>query len=144
MTDHHPAQAIFRHTWETSKKADFFFEKLQQSQQKPFFLNQRPPPLDFKKYFFSNGPKSYFYQSHCIAFGLTIPKWYNTWVLKIFLEIFLKIFEKKIQKNIFEKNIYKKYFQYPSVIPFWNRETQCNAMALIEIWFRAIWKKIFF
>ena len=108
------------------------------AQQKPFFLNQRPPPLDLKKYFFSNGPKSYFYQSHCIALGLTIPKWYNTWVLKIFLEIFLKIFGKKIQKNIFEKNIYKKYFQYPSVIPFWNRVTECYNMALLENGFEEI------
>ena len=100
--------------------------------------------MDFEQYFFQNCLKSYIYQSPVVPVVLTIPKWYNIWVLKIFLEIFLKILEKKIQKNIFEKNIYKKYFQYPSVIPFWNRETQCNAMALIEIWFRAIWKKIFF
>ena len=25
-----------------------------------------------------------------IAFGITIPKWYNTWVSKIFFEIFLE------------------------------------------------------
>ena len=63
------------------------------------FENTRVPPLDLKKYFFSNRLKSFFYQSHWIAFVLTIPKWYNTWVLKIFLnvfseKIFLKIFEK--------------------------------------------------
>ena len=98
-----------------------------------FLKTQGSAPFGFEKIFFSNRLKSFFYQSHCIAVGLTIPKWYNTWVLKIFLEIFLKIFGKKIQKNIFEKNIYKNFFQYPSVIPFWNRETQCNAMALIEI-----------
>ena len=57
---------------------------------------------------------------------------------------FWKYFWKNIFENIFEKNIYKKYFQYPSVIPFWNRETKCNPMALIEKWFQAIWKKIFF
>ena len=33
--------------------------------------------------------KSSFYQSHMMAFGLTIPKWYNTWVLQIF---FVNIF----------------------------------------------------
>ena len=62
--------------------------------------------------------------------------------MKIFLEIFLKIFEKKILKNIFEKNIYKKYFQYPSVIPFWNRETQCYHMALLENGFDAFFFNI--
>ena len=37
--------------------------------------------------------KSIFYQSHVIALGLTIPKWYNTWVLKKNLDIFFeKIF----------------------------------------------------
>ena len=64
--------------------------------------------------------------------------------MNIFLEKFWKIFWKKVKKNIFEKNIYKKYFQYPSVIPFWNRETKCKTLALIENWFGAIWKKIFF
>ena len=39
------------------------------------------PLKDFEKYFFSNFPKTTFYQSHPIAFGLRIPKWYNTWVL---------------------------------------------------------------
>ena len=71
------------------------------------FENTRVPPLDLKKYFFSNRLKSFCYQSHWIAFGLTIPKWYNTWVLKIFLNIFLKKYFEKYLKNIFEKNIYK-------------------------------------
>ena len=53
--------------------------------QKPFLQIQRPPPLDLEKYFFSNRPKSFFQQSHLIGIGLRIPKWYDTWVLKIFL-----------------------------------------------------------
>ena len=74
------------------------------------FENTRVPPLDLKKYFFSNRLKSFFYQSHWIAFGLTIPKWYNTWVLEIFFvniffknifQIFLKIFFQKICPKIF-------------------------------------------
>ena len=113
LTDQYP-QAILRHIWETSKNAEFFFLKnYPPAQQKPFFLNQRPPPLDFKKYFFSNGPKSYFYQSHCIALGLTIPKWYNTWVLKIF---FVNIFFKNIFLNFFFQKfskIFLKLFSIP-------------------------------
>ena len=70
------------------------------------FENTRVPPLDLKKYFFSNRLKSFFYQSHWIAFGLTIPKWYNTWVSKnIFGNIFGKIFLKIFLKKIFTKNI---------------------------------------
>merc|ERR1711978_882961 len=64
------------------------------------FENIRVPPLDLKKYFFGNRLKSFFYESHWIAFGLTIPKWYNTWVSKIF---FVNIFFKNIFKNIFPK-----------------------------------------
>jgi len=79
--------------------------------------------------------KSSFYQSHVMAFGLTIPKWYNTWVLQIFfVNIWSKIFF-KIFFPIFWKNIFRKYFQYLSVIPFWNRETECHNMALIKTWF---------
>ena len=49
--------------------------------QKPFLQIQRVPPLDVeKKKFF----KSSFYQSHVVAFVLTIPNWYTTWVLQIF------------------------------------------------------------
>ena len=70
------------------------------------FENTRVPPLDLKKYFFWNRLKSFFYQSHWIAFGLTIPKWYNTWVSKIFFRnIFGKIFLKIFLKKIFTKNI---------------------------------------
>ena len=51
--------------------------------------------------FLSNPLKSFFYQSQFIAFGLTILKWYNTWVLEIFfVNIFCKIFS-KIFLNIF-------------------------------------------
>ena len=66
-----------------------------------FFQKKNPPrPIfvfentrDLKNIFFKNRLKSFFYQSHWIAFGLTIPKWYNTWVLEIFLvNIFSKIF----------------------------------------------------
>ena len=56
---------------------------------------------------------SFFYQSHCIAFGLTIPKWYNTWVLKIF---FVNIFSKIFFKNIFS-NFWNKYLQKIFSIP---------------------------
>ena len=50
-----------------------------------FFLIQR----NFEKNIFLKFPKLFFYQSHSRALGLTIPKWYNTWVLKIF---FVNIF----------------------------------------------------
>ena len=43
-------------------------------------------------------------------------------------KIFFKIFFSKFLKNIF-----KKYFQYLSVVPFWNRETKCHHMASIKI-----------
>ena len=72
------------------------------------FFPKKPPPRpifvfentsDLKNIFFKNRLKSFFYQSHWIAFGLTIPKWYNTWVLKIFLDIFFeKIFLKYFEK----------------------------------------------
>ena len=117
------------------KTQNFFFEKLPPCTAKTIFSEPKGHPFGLKKYFFSNRPKSIFYQSQCFPFGLTIPKWYNTWVLKIYLEKFWKFFWKKIQKNIFEKNIYKKYLQYPSVIPFWNRENKCHNMALIKTWF---------
>ena len=39
---------------------------------------------------------------------------------------------KKYFEKYFRKIINKKYFQYPSVIPFWNRETECSRMALIK------------
>ena len=73
-----------------------------------FFLT-KGSPLWMLNFFFI---KSIFYQSHVIALGLTIPKWYNTWVLKIFLEIFFSKIWKNILKIIFWKNISKKYFQY--------------------------------
>ena len=80
-----------------------------------FFQNNPPPrPIfvfentrDLKNIFFKNRLKSFFYQSHWIAFGLTIPKWYNTWVLEIF---FVNIFFKNIFKNIFPKIFPKIFF----------------------------------
>ena len=42
------------------------------------------------------------------------------------------VFFKKLEKIFLTQNIYKKYLQYPSVIPFWNRETECHNMALIK------------
>ena len=121
--------------WEISINAEFFLQNLLPCTAKSVFSERKGSPFGLKKIFFSNCSKSLFYQSHFLAFGLTIPKWYNTWVLKILLKIFWKIFEKNVLKNIFEKNIYKKYFQYLSVIPFWNRETECHNMALIKTWF---------
>ena len=49
--------------------------------------------------------------------------------------------ERKMIWGDFEKNIYKKYFQYPSVIPFRNRETKCYNMALIKKRFWELEKK---
>ena len=80
-----------------------------------FFQNNPPPrPIfvfentrDLKNIFLKNRLKSFFYQSHWIAFGLTIPKWYNTWVLEIF---FVNIFFKNIFQNIFSKNMSKNIF----------------------------------
>ena len=65
-----------------------------------------------KNIFFKNRLKSFFYQSHWIAFGLTIPKWYNTWVLKIFLDIFPDGYDEiptlhfALFSNLFWKNIW--------------------------------------
>ena len=79
-----------------------------------FFLIQ----CNFEKNIFLKFPKLFFYQSHSRAFGLTIPKWYNTWVLKIFfVNIFFKNWKKYFEKY-FWKNIYKKHFQYPCVINY--------------------------
>ena len=61
----------------------------------------------------------------------------------IFGNIFFKNWKKYFEKY-FWTNIYKKYFQYPSVIPFWNRETKCYNMALIKKRFGELEKKIFF
>ena len=70
------------------------------------YLKTRPDGFSAAIHMFSNRPKSFFYQSHFIAFGLTIPKWYNTWVSKIFFRnIFGKIFLKIFLKKIFTKNI---------------------------------------
>ena len=74
-----------------------------------FFLIQ----CNFEKNIFSKFPKLFFYQSHSRAFGLTIPKWYNTWVLKIF---FVNIFFKN-WKKIFWKIFLKKYLQKIFSIP---------------------------
>ena len=58
LTDHHPQAILNYHP----------------ALQKPFLKLQRGDPLDVEKKIF----KSSFYQSHVMAFGLTIPKWYNT------------------------------------------------------------------
>ena len=52
-------------------------------------------------------------------------------------------FEKYFQKYFYQKYFWK-YFQYPSVIPFWNRETKCDNMALIKNLFWELKKNIFF
>ena len=76
------------------KTQNFFFEKLPPCTAKTVFENPKGPPFGcWKKKFF----ESSFYQSHVVAFVLTIPKWYNTWVLQIFFvniwsKIFFKIF----------------------------------------------------
>ena len=84
------------------------------------FENTRVPPLDLKKYFFWNRLKSFFYQSHWIAFGLTIPKWYNTWVSEIF---FVNIFFKNIFKNIFPKIFWKMFriSKCHTILESWDR-----------------------
>ena len=51
----------------------FIVEKLPPGIAKTVFENPKGP-LDVKKKLF----ESSFYQSHVMAFGLTIPKWYNT------------------------------------------------------------------
>ena len=88
--------------------------------QKPFLQIQRPPPLDLKKYFFPNRPKSFFKQSHSIGIGLTIPKRYDTWVSEIFLEIFFwKIFSK-----IFLPKIFLEIFSIPkcyTILESWDQ-----------------------
>ena len=113
----------------------FFRAKLPPGTAKTVFANPKGPPFGCWIFF---SVKSSFYQSHVIALGLTIPKWYNTWVLQIFfVNIWWKIFF-KIFFPIFGKNIFKKYFQYLSAIPFWNRETECHHMALMKTWFEEI------
>ena len=99
--DQYP-QAILWHIWETSKNAEFLFTKFTPLHSKNRFSEPKGPPLDLKKYFFQIGPN----YCICIAFGLTIPKFYNTWVLKIFLvNIFFK--------NILSLHMSKYYFQTP-------------------------------
>ena len=71
------------------------------------FFEPKGPPYGCWKFVFI---KSIFCQSHVIALGLTIPKWYNTWVLKIFLEIFFSKIGKNILKNIFEQIFTKNIF----------------------------------
>ena len=117
-----------------------------------FFQNNPPPWLifvfentrDLKNIFFKNRLKSFFYQSHWIAFGLTIPKWYNTWVLKIFLDIFFE----KIFWKIFEKYFWKKYLQkiFPipkcyTILESWD-QMQSNGFDRKMIW--GDFKKMFF
>ena len=87
-------QGILGHISGTSGFADFFC-----ALQKLFLQIQRIPPLDVEKTFL----KINFYQSHVMAFGLKIPKWYNTLVLKIFFQIFFQKIGKNNLKNIFDQ-----------------------------------------
>ena len=130
-TDQYP-EARLRHIWETSKNAEFFFLKnYPPALQKPFLKIQRGGPLDVEK---KNSSNQVFIKAmlwHSVSRfqnGITLRYW------KYFLKIFFQKIGKNILKNIFEPNIYKKYLQYPSVIPFWNRETECHQMALIKTW----------
>ena len=96
------------HSWtylrDFQKRRIFFFEKLPPCTAKTVFENPKGGAFGcWKKKFF----KSSFYQSHVMAFGLTIPKWYNTWVLQIFFvnilcqKYFFQFFEKIFSENIF-------------------------------------------
>ena len=65
-----------------------------------------------------------------------IPKWYNTWVLRIFLDIFFE----KIFLKIFEKYFWKKYLQkiFPipkcyTILESWDR-MQSNGFDRKMIW----------
>ena len=80
--------------------------------------------------FFSNRLLSFFYQSQNKVFSLTIPKWYNTWILKNIFEIFLE--------KIFLKYFFHKYFQNIFNTCSWNCETKCYHLALIEKLFNVI------
>ena len=125
LMDHHP-QAILWHIWETSRHAEFFCcWKITPGIAKTVFENPKGPPFRCWKKKSSN-------QSHVMAFGLMILKW-----LLVIANIFCKYMVKNIFQNIFS-NFLKKYFQYLSVIPFWNRETKCHHMALIKSWFEEL------
>ena len=109
-----------------------FFQKITPPWPIFIFENTR----DLKNIFFKNRLISFFYQSHWIAFGLTIPKWYNTWVLEIFFvniffknifQIFLKIFFQKICPKIFL--IPKCY----TILESWDR-MQSNGFDRKMIW----------
>ena len=97
-----------------------------------FFLIQ----CNFEKNIFLKFPKLFFYQSHSRAFGLTIPKWYNTWVLKIF---FVNIFFKNIFQiffKIFFQKICPKIFLIPkcyTILESWDR-MQSNGFDRKMIW----------
>ena len=107
----------------------FFCAKLPPALQKPFLKIQRVPPLDVEKNFSSN-------QVFIKAMLWHLLSRFQNGITLRYCKYFLKIFFQKIEKKYFEKyfcpNIYKKYLQYPSVIPFWNRESKCHNMALIK------------
>ena len=95
------------------KTQNFFFWKITPLHCKNRFWKSKGSPLWMLK---KKSFNSSFYQSHVMAFGLTIPKWYNSWVLQIFLKniwskIFFKIFFsnfknwKNFFNQIFTKNI---------------------------------------
>ena len=89
----------------------FFFWKITPWHCKNRFWKSKGSPLWMLK---KKSFNSSFYQSHVMAFGLTIPKWYNSWVLQIFLKniwskiffkLFFPIFWKHIWKNIFHTEV---------------------------------------
>ena len=132
--DHHH-QAILWYIWETSRNAEFFLKNYPPALQKPFLKIQRVPPLDVENFFSSN-------QVFIKAMLWHLLSRFQNGITLRYCKYFLKIFFQKIEKKYFEKyfcpNIYKKYLQYPSVIPFWNRESKCHNMALIKTWFEEI------
>ena len=102
---------------------------------KTVFANPKAPPFGFGKIFFFKSSKIIFSAKPFDRNWSQDSK--MVWHLGI-ENIFINIFGKNIFENIFQKKISQKYFWYPSVIPFWNRETDCYWMALLKIWFWAI------
>ena len=85
------------------KRRIFFLKNYPLTLQKLFLKIQRVPPLDVEF-------ESSFYQSHVIAFGLTIPKWYNTCIENIFRKYFFKKLEKIFWKIFLTKYLVLYHF----------------------------------
>ena len=101
-----------------------FFSKKKTTMADFCFWKHKSPPFGFEFFFFKL--PLIIFLSKPIAFGLTIPIWYNT-----------KVFD------IFFQKYFKKYFQYSSALPFWNRETKCYKLALIKKDLKQFEKNIF-